>query len=200
MTIFEARGRPAVAVLLAAACVAPSSIVQAQEPRAALVQKLADCRKVAADTARLACYDAAAAAFDTAEQKGEVVVVDRERAEKVRRQAFGFSLPSLDIFDRPARAPAAAPAQAEAKAPAAAPAPRAAPLSQITATLAAARQRGDGKWILELDDGAVWIQTDNEPIPRGAKKGDTVEIRRVSMGGYFINVSGQRAIRATRSR
>lgn len=185
MTIFEARGRPAVAVFLAAACLAPAAAAQAQEPRAALVQTLADCRKVADSAARLACYDAAAAALDTAEQKGEVVVVDRERAEKVRRQAFGFSLPSLDIFDRPARAAAGGPPPA---------------LERVTAVLAAARQRPDGKWILELEDGAVWTQTDSETFRRPVKKGDPVEIRRATMGGYFINVAGQRALRVTRSR
>jgi hypothetical protein len=57
-----------------------------------------DCRKLTDNAARLACYDQAAAALDQAEAKGDVVVVDREQARKVRKQAFGFTLPSISIF------------------------------------------------------------------------------------------------------
>ena len=49
---------------------------------------------------RLACFDAAAARLDEAEKKGDIVVVDRRQAQEVRRQAFGFTLPSLTLFDR----------------------------------------------------------------------------------------------------
>ena len=38
--------------------------------RAAVVQALADCRKLTEDTARLACYDKAAGDLDQAESKG----------------------------------------------------------------------------------------------------------------------------------
>src|SRR5687768_1383863 len=66
----------------------------------ALVRALADCRRLAEDAPRLACYDAAAARLAAAEQQGDVVVVDREQARAARRQAFGFNMPTLNIFDR----------------------------------------------------------------------------------------------------
>ncbi|MDZ4371860.1 MAG: hypothetical protein U1C74_10605 [Phenylobacterium sp.] len=173
------------ALLIAAAPVAVAA--QSPLPQSAIAQRLIACRKIEATTERLACYDAMAQAFDQAQAAGDIVVVDREQAEKVRRQAFGFTLPSLSLFDRPARSgekPEVVREEAD----------------RLTTTLKQGRQRGDGKWMLELEDGAMWIQTDNEPLPRGAKPGAKVEIRRAAMGSFFINVDGQRAIRAVRSR
>lgn len=181
--------RTCTALGLGLALAAPAAAALAQtaaDDRPALLKSLADCRKLTDDRARLACYDAAAGALDQAEAKGEIVVVDRERANKVRRQAFGFSLPSLSILDRPSRAPGSD------KPPE--------PLDRLTATLARGYQRGDGKWVLELDDGAVWVQTDSQPLGRGAKKGAKVEIRRAALGSFFVNVDEQRAIRASRVR
>ena len=167
---------------LVAASPAPSAFAQSDEQtRPALVKRLSDCRRLEA-AARLSCYDDAVDAFERAEAKGEIVVVDRERADKVRRQAFGFSLPSLSILERPARAAGETPER----------------LDHLTATLASARQRGDGKWVLELEDGAVWVQSDTLPLRKGAQKGMQVEIRGASMGGYFVKIDNQRAIRATR--
>jgi hypothetical protein len=168
-------------VLLAgvAATLAQSASAQTPEEPPAVVKALG------------ACYDAAAASLVQAEAKGEIVVVDRARAEKVRRQAFGFSLPSLDVFDRPARAARAdAPESARTEPPP--------PLDRITTTVKRASLRGDGKWVFELEDGAVWLQTDTEPLRKGARAGSTIEIRKTAMGGYFLNVDGQRAIRANR--
>ena len=42
------------------------------------------------------------------------------------------------------------------------------------------------------------MQNDSETLFREPKKGSKVEIRKASMGGYFMNVDGQRAIRARR--
>jgi hypothetical protein len=145
------------------------------------MQKLADCRKITEDRARLGCYDAAASALDEAEAKGDVVVVDRAQAREVRRQAFGFSLPSLDIFDRGGSG-------ADDSA------------DRMTAKVARAYRRGDGKWVFELEDGAVWSQVDDAALPKGARGGSEVAIRKAALGSFFMNVDGQRAIRATRAR
>lgn len=155
--------------------------------RTTVVQALTDCRKLTDDAARLACYDKAAGAFDQAEAKGDIVVVDREQATAVRRQAFGFTLPSLSLFDRPKGEGADKGQKAE-------------PLDRVTATLARAYRQSGGRWVMELEDGAVWTQTDVEDLPRGAKTGSKVEIRKAAMGSYFVNVDGQRAIRASRTK
>ena len=170
--------------LMAALTLAASGAEAQTKPRdrAGAIQKLIDCRALIDNAARLACFDLTAAALDVAEAKGEIVVVEKEQMKAVRKQAFGFTLPSLSMFDRDDRGE------------------RAEPLDRITATLVRASRNNAGKWVMELEDGAVWIQSDSEPLPRGAKAGSTVEIRQASMGSFFVNVDKQRAIRASRAR
>ena len=190
----------ALTLLIAGVLIAPASAsAQASAPsQPAIVQKLMACRKIEATTERLACYDAVTQAFDQAQASGDIVVVDREQAEKVRRQAFGFTLPSLSLFDRPAKPADKAEGKTEGKTQEKAEARDT--NDRLSTTLKRATRRGDGKWVFELEDGAIWIQTDNEPLPRGAKAGDSIEIRRAAMGSFFVNVDGQRAIRAVRTR
>ena len=86
MTIDMVQVRRAAVVLAASTlCAWPA---YAQQPsmggRAALVQKLADCRKVADDSARLACFDAA--------EGGVVVVHDFAGSQWRRPKRFsGFN-------------------------------------------------------------------------------------------------------------
>ena len=90
MKPFEPRAWLPALILLAGALVAPpitAAPAAKAVGRAAELQKLIDCRKIADNTQRLACFDAAAASFDQAEAKGDIVVVDREQARKVRRRS-----------------------------------------------------------------------------------------------------------------
>lgn len=152
----------------------------AQSPalsRPEVLQKLLDCRKVADDAQRLACYDSQAGVMDQAEAKGDIVVVDREQARTVRRQAFGFQMPSMTLFERGEK-----PEEVE----------------NVVSTVKAARQGADGKWLVTLADGSVWAQIDTERMPRAPKPGMEVKIRRAAVGSYLMNVGGQRAVRARR--
>lgn len=148
------------------------------EGRAAVIDKLAACRQIAGDVERLACYDAAASALEQAEAKGDVVVIDREQARQVRRQAFGFSLPSLSMFER-----------GEEKEE----------LDSIETTITSARQDPTGKWILRLENGATWSQVDVNGPSRTPKAGLPVKIRKASMGSFLLSIDGGRAYRARRT-
>lgn len=177
MTAIGTRAKLGAGVLLAGALVA-SAVAQTQ-PGAlpAAVQRLLDCRKLTDGPARLACYDGAVAELARAFQAGDVVALDHERVATVRRQAFGFSLSALNIFDRSDK-----PAETE----------------RLTATVERAYQQANRAWVLELEGGAVWVQTDDEPVPRPPKRGSKAEIRKAALGTFFINLDGQRAIRAKR--
>ena len=163
------------AIGLAAFALAPAGA----EERPAIFKGLMDCKAMTDPSERLACYDAAVGALDSAEQKGDIVVVDREQAKAVRRQAFGFSLPSLSIFDRTGR-----PEEVE----------------QVTAQVERAYLNPNAKWVVVLEDGAVWEQIDNQPVPRRPRAGSKAEIRRAALGSFFMNLDGQRAVRARRVR
>ncbi len=175
MTVLHSR--PALAALVVLA-LAGSAAAQTKPPsRAAVLQGLLDCRSRTDNADRLACYDAAASAMDVAERKGDIVVVDREQAKTVRRQAFGFALPSMALFEK---------GETVEK------------IESVAGTVASAQQQPNGKWLIKLSDGASWAQTDAEPINRAPRSGMTVEIKSAAMGSYLMSVGGQRSVRARR--
>lgn len=148
------------------------------ESRSAMLQKLVDCRKLTDESQRLACYDQATVALDQAEAKGDIVVVDREQARKVRRQAFGFSMPSLSLFER-------GETQEE--------------LENVTGVVALARVNGAGKWVIKLEDGAVWTQVDSKELFKEPKPGMPVKIRQAALGSFLLTVDTMGAFRARRT-
>lgn len=178
MTHFTTRTK-AGAVALVALAVAGSAFAQGKpEARASVFQSLLDCKAKTDAAERLACFDAATASLGEAEKKGDIVVVDREMAKAARRQAFGFNLPTLDMFkgaeDKPEEA------------------------DSLLAPVKSAYRGGDGKWVFELEGGATWVQNDSEAVNREPRAGSKVEIKKAAMGSYFLKLDGQRAIRARR--
>jgi hypothetical protein len=142
-----------------------------------VMQGLLDCRKVADDAARLACYDKAAAAVDAATTSGDLVSIDREQRKAARRQAFGFVLPSLAFLDMGEKGEGA---------------------DRINATVAEAHEDATGRWVVQLDDGAVWVQTESELLGRTPRKGSKVLITKGMLGAFFMTIDGQGAGRAKR--
>jgi hypothetical protein len=70
-------------------------------------------------------------------------------------------------------------------------------IGYIEAKLTDARQTQDGKWLLVLEDGARWAQTDTANI-RTPKPGDVIRIRKAALGSYMANINGRPAIRVRR--
>jgi hypothetical protein len=169
--------RSILAVLAVVALVPGAAFAQSKTERAAIVQKLVDCKKVTEDAARLACYDQATSALDQAEAKGDVVIVDREQARKVRRQAFGFSLPSLSLFEK-----------GEDKEE----------VANFDGVVAAARQNSAGAWVIKLEDGAVWAQNQPEELFKSPKPGSKVRIRKAALGSYMMTVDNGGGFKAHR--
>lgn len=180
MTAFGAWARVGATAMLIATLGGPvlAAPPPAQTPeRAKEVQELAECAKLTDSAARLACYDKAAHALDQAEAKGDVVVVNREQARKVRRQAFGFTLPSISLFERGEKPEDVASTQT---------------------TVVSAHKALTGKWVLKLADGSTWSQVDLTEIPLDPKAGNTVKIVRASMGSYLATIANQREVRVHR--
>lgn len=171
----------AVVSAFAAPLLAPLTVSAAESPKSAtpaVLKSLFDCRAITADAERLACYDAAVGKVNTAEKTGEVIIVDRQEARAARRQAFGLDLSALSILDR-----------SEEKTE----------VDRVVSEVASARQGPDGRWTVVLSDGAVWKQVDGGQLSKSPKKGSRAEIRKASMGSYFMNLDGQRAVRARRA-
>jgi hypothetical protein len=150
------------------------SVVAADAPptasRAEVLKGLSACRAIGDATARLECYDRAAAAVDRAEASGDVVVIDRAQARAARRQVFGFNLSALSILDRTAPKDE---------------------VNTLSSTAAGAYRNGDGKWVIILDDGAHWRQIDDADLSRSPHAGSVIRIRHASLGSFVMNIDGQ---------
>ena len=152
--------------------------------RAELVKALSDCRAITDPTERLACYDKAAAALDEAQTKGDVVIVDRQQAQAVKRQAFGFNLgATLSIFDRPGGKAAGKDKDVD---------------ESITTVARSISQTATGKWIITLEDGAVWRQIDTDTLYSDPHAGSKIHIRHAALGSFLMSIDGQTSIRVHR--
>jgi hypothetical protein len=154
--------------------------------QADVVKALSACRAITDSTERLACFDKTAASLDQAQASGEVIVVDRAQVRQIKRQAFGFTMPSLAIFDLGGHKDKDKVRDKDAGD------------ESITAIATSAHQTADGKWIIALDDGSVWRQIDSDTVAIDPRPGSKIHIRRASLGSFLMNVDGQSGIRVHR--
>jgi hypothetical protein len=163
---------PSLVLLVALSCAGGASA----QSRAPVVQAVVDCRKVQDSVARLACYDRSVDDMAMAQTAGDLVTIDREQRGVLRKQAFGFNIPAITLFDRD----------------------RAAANDRLVAKVEAASRDGAGRWIIRLQDGAVWAQTDDDIVYPDPKPGAPVVVRRGALGSFFMSINGKPAVRATR--
>lgn len=181
---YKSRRLLASAAGLALVCAGAALAADSPKPRAAALQALVECRKLADPAQRLSCYDTAAGGLEAAEAAGDVVVVDRAQVQEAQRAAFGFN------FRMPAFLTGGGGDGGEAE-------KRGVLLETLETTAVEARQV-NGKWYIVLADGAIWRQTDNEVINSPPRAGSKITIKRAAMGSYFLSVGGQRSVRAKR--
>lgn len=171
-------------LLAAIAMICCSSEGFAQEMSSGgVMASLGHCRTIQADPARLACFDAAAIAIDSAVKAKDVTIVDRQDIRKARRSLFGFSVPHIPLFGGGDRDGG----------------PKTDDFTELNTTIVSARPMDNGRLELRLaESDAVWMTTD--PVPFPPKAGAKVRIRQGAMGNYFIAISGQRSVRGIRVR
>lgn len=145
---------------------------------AALIAELAACRPLTDDAQRLACLDRAAAALVDAQAANEVVLVDRAAVRDAKRAVFGFSLPSIRLFD-----------DEEGD--------EAEQVRSLSGTLAQVRPFSRGLHLFVLDDGSQWQTTEARTnfFPRA---GDPFTITAGTLGSYNARVDGSRSVRVKR--
>lgn len=161
---------------LAAASTLSTQATLPQERPETLAQLMA-CRGISENTARLACFDTAAGALDSAERQGDLVVIDRAGVAETRRQLFGFEMPSLPRLFGPEGT---------------------VELESIDSTLQSASSVGEGRWVFRLADGSVWRQIDSERVRFRNSPGQPVRVRKGALGSFLLTVDGSRAVRVRR--
>ena len=162
----------AAAIVTAVAPAATARTVQTGTP--AQVQQLLACRGLTAADQRLACYDRQVTAMEQAIARKDLVMIDKERAQAAGRSLFGFSIPNFGgIFGSNGE------------------------ISQITGTVKNASHNSDGGWLITLDDGSVWTQTDDWP-GLDARPGAKVIVKRGVLGSFWLSIPGQNGIKVKR--
>ena len=164
-----------IAALIAASPLSAKSLPLDNKPPIQVARLLA-CKDLADSAVRLACYDRETAAVGDAISRRDLVVVDRESVKTARRSLFGFSIPSLGGIlgnDRDE-------------------------LKELEGQLAFAFQRGDGTYIIGLQDGTQWSQTDDRMLALEPRRGDKVVVHRAALGSYMLNVGRLPGIRVKR--
>ncbi len=160
----------------AALAFGPRSVAQVQEAASALTAVFA-CRSEP-DATRLACFDRAVGRLWEQQNAGQVAVIDSQKVREVRRQAFGFALPSLNAFNRVAGGEE---------------------IDRAEFVVERASRDGSGMWVMVMQGGQVWRQT-GAAIYLRPKAGSKVEIAKGTLGSFTISVDGGRTFKAERVR
>ena len=165
--------------IMASLIIAPLAPAAAAEPeRPPILSRVVQCRSITDPTERLACFDREVAAMDAAEASKQLVIMDRQQIRKTRTSLFGLTLPNLGIFGDDKLDEGGA--------------------SRIETTIKSVRADAYGKFIMELADGARWIQIDSRNLAIDPRAGHKIVIRKASLGSYLANVNGQTAIKVRR--
>jgi hypothetical protein len=168
---------PATALLLAlAAPLAAHAKDKAPADRAPAFQAVLNCRGIADNAQRLACYDAAAGGMGDAERHGDIMVIDRAQATAANREAFGLSMPTLAVITK-----ALTPDE----------------VNKVEGVVDSVRADINGRWTFVLEGGQIWRQISGD-LYKAPKHGSKVMIRHGSLDSFLMNVDGQPSIKVHR--
>jgi hypothetical protein len=145
------------------------------------------CANKTDPTERLACFDAAVATIRAKEAKSEIVTFDKQRVEKVRREAFGFSLPSLPKLGFPAFGGAP---KAEGKDQSVAAAAVEEDIEEQSFTVVSTRESA-GRVLITLENGQIWRLTEAGELNAPKRPPYKVNIRTAAMGSFILTVEGR---------
>lgn len=145
----------------------------------AIYTELIACREISEAAARLACFDEKVTALQTAQSNNQVVIADREQVREARRGLFGLTLPKIKLFGGDAD--------------------EGDEIQSIDGIIQSARTIRSGKWLIQLEDGGVWQQTDPpRSTMRRPKPGDKITIERAALGSYLAKVNDGRGFKVKR--
>jgi len=165
-----------------AALVVAASVAAAKKPpaveRPEAFEALIKCRSIADEKARLQCFDTTAAALEQASERHDLVIVDKKQIRETRRTLFGLEIPRLHLFG------GGDDDTEEVK--------------SIESTVVNAYTNDNGQWVVRLEDGSTWVQTDHNVIAIIPKKGTKVKVVKASLGSYMMRIGNEPGMRARR--
>jgi hypothetical protein len=144
------------------------------------LSKVYACAEITDGPARLACYDQAVGAMQSAQKQGAFTAVDAAQVQQLERESFGFRLPSLPRLSLPSLGGDDA---VEAIA--------------VTTTIASVRTFG-GKPAYVLANGQTWAVIDSD-TNSNARPGREITIKQAAQSSFLMSVkAGGTALRVRR--
>lgn len=140
------------------------------------------CSEISENATRLSCYDEAVGRLKAAEDAGDVVSITRQEFEQVKRDSFGFSIPSLPKLAMPKIGDDDTGAIDKVSEP----------IKRIAIT-------PDKKLIVTLRNGQIWRQIGSDTV-RVSKKSppSTAVIKKAALGSFMMKLDSGRSFRAKR--
>ena len=132
------------------------------------------CKAVADDNARLACYDAAVGRLQEAEAAGKITTVTEKDIEEAQRSSFGLPTIAMPSFGLAKESEA---------------------IEEVSVAVNAI-SGGPGALRVTLENGQVWVQTDDRPIK--ARGQSEAVIKKASFGSFKMKLDGGRAFKVKR--
>lgn len=161
-------------------CSVPAAAADKEDALAApptIFTDLVACKTIADSEQRLACFDEKVAALESAQASKQVVIADREQVREARRGLFGLSLPRIKLFGDGDESE---------------------DVNELSTKIQSASRAGYGKWMIVLEDGATWLQTDSTKIYPYPEPGSDVLIKRGSFGSFTAKVGKGRFFKVKR--
>ncbi len=158
-------------------CLAAPLSAQTAPATPQVLTQLYKCKQIVDDAARLTCYDAGVGRVEKAQKTGELVAIDREAAKEIKRESFGFNIPSLPKISFPSFGDDDDDKSA---------------LTVLQIKRSKKKARGD--YIFYTENDQVWEQVDGlglRRVPRGAD--NELHVRKAAMGSFLARVNGQGA-------
>lgn len=181
-------------IVLASLCfvalAAVPAAAQEQQATPGALDAVYACANISNEAQRLVCYDSAVGQLRQAQTTGNLVAVDRQQAESLDREAFGFTLPSLSRLFGGSSNESTSSGSSQ---------PGFERVDELALTVERVVMRRDGTASIVMTNGQIWSQIDNES-PRNVRAGGQVTVRRATLGSYLMSIAaGGPALRVRRT-
>jgi len=146
------------------------------------LEALRACQNETVSESRLACFDKAVSTLLSADEEGELRIVDREDVRKTRRSLFGFGLPDFGIFKSRGDKDKEDEQQFE----------------QLETTISAVGGSRSTGYLITTEEGAVWSLSQIPNRLMTPKPGQKIEIKKGALSSYFLRINGQPGVKGKR--
>lgn len=172
-------------ILLPAALIGIATpVMAAQEDQPISTQAIYACAEIADDTDRLACYDETVGRFEAAEAAGEVTTISKSEVEEIKKDSFGFALPSIPRIVMPKFG-------GDDKDD----------LDSVTIAVTEVERLRYDNLRVTLENGQIWEQTDGKRVQFSKRVGvESAKITRAAFGSFKMKLDNGVSFRVKRLR